>query len=384
MAEFGDGTSCSSTAKTDNEDTRRLMASMQKMMGTLVQKVTEMEKKYDELSKAKDSSDSVYENVEKEMYTAPGRGEEDNLSSISAASRREERVSTDSKKKGCAAGGSKEEDSASDSDFCVTLQGPEEDVFALLEADLEKEEQAGKPVAEKLANITKNRFSVKLSEKKLKEKMDSHQIPENCLEIKAPLLNEEIVEKGNLDRATRKLDSRLLNIQQLIAKATAALVNATDKLHSVTTALADPSARVEQGNMRFVEAANETLAANGDVIALLGTAQQELSYRRRYQLQPALPKDMGSICSNVNIPITDKLFGDDVEKAIKTARETYKIKSAHTGGHRHHPYKRTGHNRSFLGQASPQYNQRGNFHGQRARGKPWNQRGIGKFRGKSQ
>ena len=170
MAEFGDGTSCSSTAKTDNEDTRRLMASMKEMMGTLVQKVTEMEKKYDELSKAKDSSDSVYENAEKEMYTAPGRGEEDNLSSISAASRREERVSTDSKKKGCAAGGSKEEDSASESDFCVTLQGPDEDVFALLEADLEKEEQAGKPVAEKLANITKNRFSVKLSEKKLKEK----------------------------------------------------------------------------------------------------------------------------------------------------------------------------------------------------------------------
>ena len=214
-------------------------------------------------------------------------------------------------------------------------------MFALLEADLEKEEQAGKPVAEKLVNITKNRFSVKLSEKKLKEKMDSHQIPENCFEIKAPLLNEEIVEKGNLDRATRKLNSRLLNIQQLIAKATTALVNATDKLHSVTTAC------MEQGNMRFVEAANETLTANGDVIAVLGTAQQELSYRRRYQLQPALPKDMGFICSNVNIPITDKLFGDDVEKAIKTARETYKIKSAHTGGQRHHPYKRTGHNRSF-------------------------------------
>ena len=100
------------------------MASMQKMMGTLVQKVTEMEKKYDELSKAKDSSDSMCENAEKEMYTAPGRGQEDNLSSISAASRREERVSTNSKKKGCAAGGSKEEDSASESDFCVTLQDP--------------------------------------------------------------------------------------------------------------------------------------------------------------------------------------------------------------------------------------------------------------------
>ena len=96
-------------------------------------------------------------------------------------------------------------------------------MFALLEADLEQE-QAGKPVAEKLANITENRFSVKLPEKKLKEKMGSRQIPENCLEIKAPtLLNEEIVGKGNLDRAARRLDSRFLNIQQLVAKPTAAL-----------------------------------------------------------------------------------------------------------------------------------------------------------------
>ena len=75
--------------------------------------------------------------------------------------------------------------------------------------------------------------------------MDSLQIPENCLEIKAPLLNQEIVEIGNLDRATRKLDSRLLNIQQVIANATVALVNATGKLHRVTTALADPSERVD-------------------------------------------------------------------------------------------------------------------------------------------
>ena len=111
------------------------------------------------------------------MYTALGRGEEDNFSSGLATSRREERVSTESKNKGCAAGGSKEEDSASESDLRVKFEGPEEDVFSLLEADLEKEEQAGKPVSDKLANITYNRFSVKLSEKKLKEKMDNHQSP---------------------------------------------------------------------------------------------------------------------------------------------------------------------------------------------------------------
>ena len=60
--------------------------------------------------------------------------------------------------------------------------------------------------------------------------MDNHPVPEKCLETKGPLHNKEVMEKGNMDRATRKLDSRLLTVHQLIAKATAALVNALDKL----------------------------------------------------------------------------------------------------------------------------------------------------------
>ena len=107
------------------------------------------------------------------------------------------------------------------------------------------------------------------------------------------MLNVEIVEKGNLNRTARKNDARLLNVQKLITTATTALVNASDQLHRVTTALADPSTRGggEQPNpSRFVEAANEMLASNGEGFALLGTAHQELSIRRQYHLQHALPK----------------------------------------------------------------------------------------------
>ena len=62
---------------------------------------------------------------------------------------------------GCARGGSKN-------------TNEENDVFSLLEAYLDIQEKEGKPVAEKLAKVTKSRFSVKLSENKLKEKLDSH------------------------------------------------------------------------------------------------------------------------------------------------------------------------------------------------------------------
>ena len=90
------------------------------------------------------------------------------------------------------------------------------------------------------------------------------------------MLKVEIVEKGNLDRTS-------ISVQKLITTATAALVNASDQRHRVITAFADQSTRgLEQPNpSRFVEAANEMLASNGDVIALLGTAQQQLSIRRR-------------------------------------------------------------------------------------------------------
>ena len=74
------------------------------------------------------------------------------------------------------------------------------DVFSLLEADLDINEQEGKPVAENLAKVARSRFAMKLPEQKLKEKLDRHLILKNYTEIRAPVLNAEIVEKGNLAR----------------------------------------------------------------------------------------------------------------------------------------------------------------------------------------
>ena len=114
----------------------------------------------------------------------------------------------------------------------------------------------------------------------------------------------------------------------------------------MTTALVDPSTCGEQNPTCFVEAANETLATNRDITAPLGMAQQELSTEDT-SCSTYCPKDMASLCSNENIPVTDKLFGDDVDKAIETSREIFKIKSYHSGGQRFRPYKH-GQNRHVL------------------------------------
>ena len=231
---------------------------------------------------------------------------------------------------GAAARTHRDTDSISESDFCITVaQNEDNDVLSMLEADLDIQEKEGKPVAEKLAKVARSRFSVKLSENKLKEKLDSHLIPENCAEIRAPVLNVEIMEKGNLDRMARKNDAHLLNVQKLITTAATTLVKASDQLHHVTMVLADQSTcgGKQLYPSRFIEAANETLASNSDVIALLGTAQQELSIRRRYQLQHALPKDTALLRSNENIPITDKL---SVMMPIKQSKQQERLSKSRT------------------------------------------------------
>ena len=141
------------------------------MIGTLVQKVSDIENKYEELrGKAMDEgADSVCEDS---LNTAPGRGEEDACSSVSAGGRgadahtsQADRVGADDNQSadGCARDGSKnthtDTDSISESDFCITVaQNEQNDVFSLLEADLAIQEKEGKLVAERLAKVARSRF----------------------------------------------------------------------------------------------------------------------------------------------------------------------------------------------------------------------------------
>ena len=86
---MADGPLGSASASPDSEksdETQRILKSMQTMIGTLVQKVSDIENKYEELrGKAMDEdADSVCEDS---MNTAPGRGEEDACSSIWARRR---------------------------------------------------------------------------------------------------------------------------------------------------------------------------------------------------------------------------------------------------------------------------------------------------------
>ena len=148
----------------------------------------------------------------------------------------------------------------------------------------------------------------------------------------------------------------------------------------VKSAMAQHTQRAVATRLVLQNRANQTLASLGDAIAVLGMAQQEIILCRKVLIQSALPKDIASICQNDDLPVKDKLFSGDVEKAIKSAREAHKHSNKSTpstSGQCHHPYKRQPYDRPFLGQSGTLFK---GYHSQSGRGvkQATFQRGFGK------
>ena len=98
-------------------------------------------------------------------------------------------------------------------------------------------------------------------------------------------------------------------MQQALKKATSAIVTTSDKLLSVKS-------QIET---------KEMVTDSIDVIALVGHVVSEISSIRREQLRPSLKQEFQTICSN-NVSSSSKLlFGDDLAKQIRDAKETSRI-----------------------------------------------------------
>ena len=236
-------------------------------------------------------------------------------------------------------------------DFCVQL-GNQNNAPALndLGKDLEVKVQDGDRIHDKLAEAIFNRFTVSLPKEKLDDKLKAHKIPENCKATKAPTLDKELVDKGYVDRAARKDDNRLADIQNLIATATAALGQLSHELNSqVAGGTADNKA---------LDIINKVIKVNGDVYALLGHAQQELSQRRRYKVVQRMPREVASIATATIRPGAESLFDDDTDYLMKTARANYKAQQyrlnkrgrGYGNSQKYHPYQNQGYKGGYKNQ----------------------------------
>lgn len=241
------------------------------------------------------------------------------------------------------------DDASDDSDREVTAMLGEEEqngdasdkLLQEIEAEYNNDDKSGPDVNVHLANLVNKRFAGKLKEAKLKEKFDLYVRPGNCDKLKVPLVNHELW--GKLRPPVKSQDLRLANVQQTIVKATVALTEATD--------------RITKGNF---EGKQKIISSLTDSLALLGHATYDLSLRRRDIMRPSINKELRALCSQ-QIPVTEFLFGDDVQGSLKTIKECnniasstvtqgsdYKHKPSYSGaGH----YRPQGHgSKPFLGQ----------------------------------
>ncbi|CAB4015392.1 Hypothetical predicted protein [Paramuricea clavata] len=211
------------------------------------------------------------------------------------------------------------DDASDDSDRDVTAlldkedeqDGDESDkLLQEIEEEYNSEDKTGPDVNVHLANLVNKRFAGKLKEAKLKEKCELYIRPGNCDKLKVPLVNPELW--GKLGPPVKTQDLRIANVQQTIVKATVALTEATERITKV------------KGN---IEGKQQIITSLTDSLALLGHATYDLSLRRRDIMRPSINRELRALCSP-QIPVTEFLFGDDVQNSLKTITECNKIASS--------------------------------------------------------
>ena len=92
----------------------------------------------------------------------------------------------------------------------------EDDLLSEIAQDFSTEDIIGPNVRQNLANILNQRWSSKIDESKLKDKMRKFDRPGNCEKLAVPKVNPEIWSK--FQHATRGSDLRLANLQKTLVK----------------------------------------------------------------------------------------------------------------------------------------------------------------------
>lgn len=223
----------------------------------------------------------------------------------------------------------------------------QDDVLDDIAQSLDEAERTAAPVSEKLATVANKSWLHKLSDDQLKAKVDKYHRPVNCAKIVVPKVNEEIWSK--LPRPARGKDLKFSRLQTNLTKVGHIAVKSTEMLLTL-------KAKVDS---TFAEEFNELVVMTTDAIALLGHASFELSQLRREDIKPNLHKDYGDLCS-ANVPVTELLFGDELQTQLTHIRATNKISSTTSSSH---PPRRAyygqnfnqnkQHNRPFLSRAPP-------------------------------
>ena len=183
-----------------------------------------------------------------------------------------------------------------------------ESILKELETAINDDENFGPKVTQNLADLALKRWGKKLPQEKLKALLAQHEVPENCAKMVVPKVNSEIWSQLNTRRKTH--DLRLNNMQKNLLRATSAVLSMCDKVLS----------------LNLDKDQQKRLMADGvDTIGLLSHVFTDISGVRKEQMKPALKTEFHSLCTKEPEEPSSLLFGDDLAKQIRDAKEATRI-----------------------------------------------------------
>ena len=172
---------------------------------------------------------------------------------------------------------------------------------------LNEDEQTGPKVVQNLADIAIKRWGKPIANDKLKTLLAKHAKPENCAELTVPRVNLEIW--SSMNNSKKSADIWLSNIQQVMQQGTFGMLKACDSLLTTPTDT------------------KTALSHTIDALALMGHAVGALSRIRRDNIKLTLNPVYYSLCNWADDPVPHSplLFGDDLAKQVRDAKETSNI-----------------------------------------------------------
>eukprot|EP00794_Sanderia_malayensis_P012488 gene12488-13771_t len=173
-------------------------------------------------------------------------------------------------------------------------------------------------------------------------------LPKNCSGIVVPMMNQTILDMKDFE-SIRPVERKLYNTQLNVQRATAAIAK-----------IANMVLEADQ-NSKMIDS-KALLRAALDGVTVLGQAQASLTNSRKNNIKQILSDDVKDIC-NPKRKASQYLFGDDLPKLIKEARDLYRM-SNNIGNKKpqsKHPSTRGSHTATRPNNTMPQRMDKGLF-----------------------
>ena len=196
----------------------------------------------------------------------------------------------------------------------------EEEILLEIDQSRPCDKKLGPPLLANLATRV-NRYWKQESESESTVKFIKGQYltPENCSDLVTPRLNREVY--GRLHPFHRRQDKKYMDMQETLLSAVTAVANIASLALE-----ADRTCHMVDTKMLVTHALNAT--------TLMGNVQNKLNQKRKDLIAPTLPKEIRDVCSSQR-EVTSLLFGDDLGKAVREAKELSKLTSELSTGSRY-------------------------------------------------